>query len=46
MEGAFFLFGIAVGIAIGQQYYKHQIVKRKNKKIIEQIKKWIAEAEK
>ena len=25
MEGAFFLFGIAVGIAIGQQYYKHQI---------------------
>ncbi len=41
-----FLFGIAVGIAIGQQYYKHQIVKRKNKKIIEQIKKWIAEAEK
>ena len=44
--GAFLLFGMAIGISIGQQYYKHKIVKRKNKKIIEQVKKWIDEAEK
>ena len=38
--------GMAIGVVIGQQYYKHQIVKKKNKKVIEQVKEWIADAEK
>ena len=37
---------MAIGVIIGQQYYKHQIVKKKNNKVIEQVKEWIAEAEK
>ena len=46
METAFYFLGMLVGIVIGQQYYKHQIVRKKNKKLIKQVKKWIAEAEK
>lgn len=46
METAYLLFGMVIGIIIGQQYYKHQIVKRKNKKVIEQVKKWIDETKK
>lgn len=38
--------GMAIGVVIGQQYYKHQIVNKKNKKVIEQVKEWIADAEK
>lgn len=37
--------GMVIGVVIGLQYYKHQIVKKKNKKVIEQVKKWIAEAD-
>lgn len=46
MEVAYMFFGMAMGVVIGQQYYKHQIVKRKNKKVIAQVKEWLAEAEK
>lgn len=45
MAVAYMLFGMAIGVVIGQQYYKNQILKKKNKKIIEQVKKWIAEAD-
>lgn len=38
--------GTVIGVVIGQQYYKHQILKKKNKKVIEQVKEWIEEAEK
>lgn len=38
--------GMAIGVVIGQQYYKHQIVDKKNKKVIKQVKEWIVEAEK
>ena len=46
MAVAYMLFGMAIGVVIGQQYYKHQIVDKKNKKVIEQVKEWIADAEK
>lgn len=46
MEVAYMLFGMAIGTVIGQQYYKHQIIKEKNKKVIAQVKEWLAEAEK
>ena len=46
METLYIFLGMAIGVVIGQQYYKHQIVKKKNKKIIEHVKEWIAEAEK
>ena len=38
--------GMAIGVVIGQQYYKYQIVKRKNEKVIAQVKEWLTEAEK
>ena len=34
MEAINIFIGIAIGIVIGQQYYKYQIVKKKNKKVI------------
>lgn len=37
---------LGVGVVIGLQYYKYQIVKRKNAKVIEQVKEWIALGEK
>ena len=46
MEAINIFIGIAIGIVIGQQYYKYQIVKKKNKKVIEQVEKWIADSEK
>ena len=46
MEILNIFLGMAIGVIIGQQYYKHQIVKKKNKIVIEQVKEWIAEAEK
>ncbi len=46
MEALYIFMGIAIGVVIGQQYYKHQILKKKNKKVIEQVKKWIIDAEK
>ena len=46
METLYIFLGIAIGAIIGQQYYKHQILKKKNKKVIEQVKEWIAEIEK
>ena len=46
MEVIYFFLGMVVGVVIGQQYYKHQIVKKKNKKVIEQVKEWISESEK
>ena len=46
MEILNIFLGMAIGVVIGQQYYKHQIVKNKNKKVIEQVKEWIADAEK
>lgn len=46
MEILYIFLGMAIGVIIGKQYYKHQIVKKKNKKVIEQVKEWIAEAEK
>lgn len=45
MEVAYILFGMAIGAVIGQQYYKHQIIKKKNKKVIAQVKAWLAAAE-
>ena len=46
MEILYIFLGMAIGVIIGKQYYKHQIVKKKNKKVIEKVKEWIAEAEK
>lgn len=46
MAAVYIFLGIAIGVVIGQQYYKHQIVKKKNKKVIEQVKEWILESEK
>ncbi|MBQ2931783.1 MAG: hypothetical protein IJE62_02930 [Clostridia bacterium] len=46
MEAINIFLGIAIGVVIGQQYYKYQIVKKKNKKVIEQVKKWITDSEK
>lgn len=45
METAYLLFGIIIGILIGQQYFKYQIIRKHNKKIIEQVKAWISESE-
>ena len=39
-------FGMAIGVVIGQQFYKYQIVKKKNRKIIQKVKEWISLAEK
>lgn len=46
MEALYIFLGMAIGVVIGQQYYKHQIVRKKNKKVIRQVKEWIAESEK
>ena len=46
MEAINIFIGIAIGVVIGQQYYKYQIVKKKNKKVIGQVEKWIADSEK
>ena len=46
MEAINIFIGIAIGVVIGQQYYKYQIVKKKKKKVIEQVQKWIADSEK
>lgn len=46
MEAAYLFFGMAIGVVIGLQHYKHQIVKKKNQKVIQQVKKWIADADK
>ena len=46
MEAINIFIGIAIGVVIGQQYYKYQIVKKKNQKVIEQVKKWIFDSEK
>ena len=46
MEALYIFLGMAIGVVIGQQYYKHQIVRKKNKKVIWQVKEWIAESEK
>ncbi len=46
MAVSYMLFGMAVGVVIGKQYYKHQIVDKKNQKVIDQVKGWISETEK
>lgn len=45
MISAYIFLGMAIGIVIGMQYYKYQILKKKNKKIINQVKSWISLAE-
>lgn len=46
MAVAYMLFGMAIGVVIGKHYYKHQIVDKKNQKVIDQVKGWISESEK
>ena len=46
MAVEYILFGMAIGVVIGKQYYKYQIVDKKNQKVIDQVKGWIAEFEK
>ncbi len=45
MAYAFLLFGMAIGVSIGMQYYKYQIIKKKNPEVIAQVKEWLKEAE-
>ena len=45
METIFLFWGMAIGFVIGQQYYKYQIVKKKNQKVVQQVKAWVEEAE-
>lgn len=45
MEYGFLFLGMACGIIIGLQYYKYQITKKRNPKVIEEVKKWIKESE-
>lgn len=45
MEAGFLFLGMAVGVVIGLQYYKHQILHRKNPRVIKEVKGWIEEAE-
>lgn len=45
MEVAFLFFGMAIGICIGMQYHKYQIIKKKNPKIIEEVKNWLKEVD-
>ena len=45
MEVGYIFLGMVIGVVIGQEYYKHQIVKKKNKKVIAQVKEWLTEAE-
>ena len=42
---AYIFLGMAIGILIGQEYFRFQI-KRKNMKIIDKIRAWIDAAEK
>ncbi|MBQ3200162.1 MAG: hypothetical protein IJB67_07355 [Firmicutes bacterium] len=42
---AYLLFGMAIGVTIGRQYYKHQIVRKHNPKVLAEVKGWLAEAE-
>ena len=46
MAVVYIFLGMTIGVVIGQQYYKHQIVNKKNKKVIKQVKEWILESEK
>lgn len=46
MESAYLISGMAVGIIIGKEYYKYQIVKKKNQTVIAEVKKWLTDAEK
>lgn len=46
MQICYMFFGMAIGVVIGQQFYKYQIVKKKNRKIIQKVKEWISLAEK
>ena len=45
MSAAYILLGMAIGIVVGMQFYKYQILKKKNKKVIDQVKEWIIIAE-
>lgn len=45
MEYAFLLFGMAIGIVIGMQYHRFQVVKKKNPKVIAAVRKWLEESE-
>ena len=45
MEAVYLFLGMSIGVIIGQEYYKYQIIKKKNKKVIADIKEWLAEAE-
>ena len=45
MSAAYILLGMAIGIVVGMQFYKYQILKKKNKKVIDQVKEWIMIAE-
>ncbi len=46
MTAAYLLFGMSLGVIIGMQYYKHQIVRKRNPKVMAEVKSWLAEAEK
>ncbi len=45
MEAGFLFLGMACGVVIGLQYYKFQITKKKNLKVIEEVKGWLKQAE-
>ncbi len=45
MAAAFLFFGMAIGVCIGMQYYKYQITKKKNPKVIEEVKAWLKEVD-
>ena len=45
MAIAYLLFGMAIGVTIGRQYYKHQIMREHNPKVMAEVKSWLAEAE-
>ena len=45
MTAAYLLFGMAIGVVIGMQYHKHQIVRKRNPKVMAEVKSWLAEAE-
>lgn len=39
-----YFFGLMMGIIIGTQYYKHQIVTRKNPEAIARVEDWLRQA--